>query len=120
FNEWPGDGGKNTIPAGKILYFLSKHLHKGNQLIYTPLRKSGTSFDFENWIGQKDGRVMATVGLTARGLGTHFQLGWQKLQLLGDHKIHFFNINDAYLNKNDDIFYRFPDIPLTNNENRYY
>ncbi|MDR0647253.1 MAG: prepilin-type N-terminal cleavage/methylation domain-containing protein, partial [Puniceicoccales bacterium] len=39
FNEWPGDGGKNTIPAGKILYFLSKHLHKGNQLIYTPLRK---------------------------------------------------------------------------------
>jgi prepilin-type N-terminal cleavage/methylation domain-containing protein len=72
FNEWPADGTENTIPAGNILYFLPNHLHKGNLLIYTPLRKSGTSFDFENWIGNGSAS-MKTVGLTARELGDPFQ-----------------------------------------------
>jgi hypothetical protein len=63
---------------------------------------------------------MPTVGLTARELGTHFKLAWEKLQSLGDYKNHFYNIKDAHLTQNNDIFYRFPDIPQTNNENRYY
>ncbi|MDR0393222.1 MAG: prepilin-type N-terminal cleavage/methylation domain-containing protein [Puniceicoccales bacterium] len=119
FNEWPNDGSRNTIPPKNILYFLPNHLHKGNQLTYSPLRKNGTSFDFENWI-LNDGRIMSTVGLTARELGNNFQSGWGKLQLLGDHKNHFFNVKDVVLTQNNDIFYRFPDIPPTNNENRYY
>jgi hypothetical protein len=119
FNEWPADGGDNVVPSGKIRYFLQHHLYSGNQFIYRPLRKSGTAFDFENWI-LNDGRVMSTVGLTARGLGNNFQLGWGKLQLSGDHKNHFFNVKDLVLTQNSDIFYRFPDIPQTNNENRYY
>jgi hypothetical protein len=77
FNEWPGDGNVNTIPAGKILYFIPNNLHKGNQLIYKPLRQGGTSFDFENWIGK--GYPTKTVGLTARSLSTHFQFAWEKL-----------------------------------------
>jgi prepilin-type N-terminal cleavage/methylation domain-containing protein len=119
FNEWPGDGGLNTVPAGRILYFLPNHLHKGNQLTYTPLRKSGTSFDFENWINLKNSTVPA-IGLTARSLSNDFQSAWEKLQSLGDYKNHFYNIKDVSLATNRDIFYRFPDIPLTNNENRYY
>ncbi|MDR1254795.1 MAG: type II secretion system GspH family protein [Puniceicoccales bacterium] len=120
FNEWPADGGRNTIPAGNIRYFLPNHLYKGTQLTYTPFRKSSTAFDFENWIGQKDGRVMPTVGLTARDLGNNFQRGWERLQSFSDYRNHFYNIKDVVLTKNGDIFYRFLDIPQINNENRYY
>jgi prepilin-type N-terminal cleavage/methylation domain-containing protein len=116
FNEWPAD---SVQANGNIRYFLPNHLHNGNRFVYTPFRKSSAYFDFENWSTRRD-RVMPTIGLTARDLGSHFQLGWPKLQSLGDYKNHFYNINDLHLNKNDDIFYRFPDIPPTNNENRYY
>jgi prepilin-type N-terminal cleavage/methylation domain-containing protein len=119
FNQWPADVSANNIPAGNIRYFLPNHLYKGNLFIYTPLRKSGIMFDCENWIGNS-GASMKTVGLTAYNLGTHFNLAWEKLQSLSDHKTHFFNINEPALTKNSDIFYRFPDIPQTNNENRYY
>ncbi|MDR2769032.1 MAG: prepilin-type N-terminal cleavage/methylation domain-containing protein [Puniceicoccales bacterium] len=119
FNEWPADVSNNVIPSGNIRHFLQHHLYKGNNFIYKPLRKSGAAFDFENW-ALNDGRVMATMGLTARELGTHFKLAWEKLQSLNDHKTHLFNIKDASLKKDIDIFYRFPDIPTTNNENRYY
>jgi type II secretory pathway pseudopilin PulG len=50
FNEWPPDGGRNTIPAGNIRYFLPNHLYKGDQFIYRSLGKSGNAFDFENTI----------------------------------------------------------------------
>jgi hypothetical protein len=112
---------KVRISSENIRYFLPHHLHNGNQFVYTPFRKSGTSFNFESWIGLSAGnRPMPTVGLTARSLGNHFNLAWEKLQSLGDHRSHFYNIKDAHLIKNTDIFYRFPDIPTTNNENRYY
>jgi prepilin-type N-terminal cleavage/methylation domain-containing protein len=107
FNEWPPDPSRTNVPSGNIRYFLPSHLHKGNQLIYAPLRKSGTAFDFDNYIGSE------TMGIRARELGTYLQLAWGKLQLLGEHKNHF-------IREGNNILYQFLDIPPTNNENRYY
>jgi prepilin-type N-terminal cleavage/methylation domain-containing protein len=117
FNEWPGDDSRNVVPVGNIHHFLPNHLYKGDQFIYTPLRKNDTSFDFQNWIGSSCSRK--TVGLTAH-LGSYFEIGWEKLQLLGDHKNHFYNVTATNLTKNADVHYEFPEAPKTNNENRYY
>jgi hypothetical protein len=109
FNEWPPDPIRGYIPAGNIRYFLPNHLYGGSGLTYRPLRinNNNTALDFDNYIGS------TTMIIRARELGTYSQSAWETLQSLGDHKNHF-------TREDNTIAYFFPDVPRTNNENRYY
>jgi hypothetical protein len=125
FNEFPPNGSTNTVPAGKIRYFLPNHLYKGDLFTYVPLGKSGNKFDFENTIGWNTCSTMQ-AGLTLRVANINdFKSVWDKFQSLDDYKKHFYNVNDVYLVKNKDMYYDFPEFPqktesIRKAENRYY
>ncbi|MDR1255032.1 MAG: prepilin-type N-terminal cleavage/methylation domain-containing protein [Puniceicoccales bacterium] len=119
FNEWPPDGGSNTIPAGNIRCFLQHHLYKENQFIYRPLRKSGASFDFENWINgnvRSDDGVVLPIAINARmGNMQDVRLCFNGLADLDGFK------GNVYYHSSTCVAYRFSEAAHKDcTENRYY
>ncbi|MDR0755370.1 MAG: prepilin-type N-terminal cleavage/methylation domain-containing protein [Puniceicoccales bacterium] len=119
FNEWPADGNTNIVPSGNIRYLLPNHLYRENQFIYRPLRKSGASFDFENWITgniYSDDGVLLRIAVDARiGDKTNATLCFNRLTDLDDFK------NHLYYHCSTCVIYRVPEAAHnTCTENRYY